>query len=302
MKPDDLTSALVSWYDNHARALPWRNSDTTAWGVLVCEFMAQQTPVARVAPVWTQWLARWPRPSALASASSADVLTAWGNLGYPRRALRLHECARILSTLHGDEVPSHYCELRALPGVGDYTAAAVLAFGHGRRAVVLDTNVRRVLARAISGRQWPSSNVTLPERDLVNSWLPDADAVTSDEPHPVSASAATWTAAAMEVGACVCATLPRCDDCPLAAMCAWRAAGYPTNPSPRKPQPFHGTDRQVRGRIMRLLRESWPHAVSERQIHEISENTEQVERALAGLLADGLVHKQRGGKVSLPTS
>lgn len=299
---DALTGVLVRWYRQHARDLPWRSPDTTPWGVLVCEVMAQQTPVTRVAPVWSQWLQRWPRASALAAADTAEVLTAWGNLGYPRRALRLHECARVIASQHDDEVPADYTCLRSLPGVGDYTAAAVLAFGHGRRAVVMDTNVRRVLARAVGGRQWPTAGITVAERAMTDSLLPDGGLVRAADPHPRSADAATWSVAVMEVGACACTTEPKCDLCPLAQMCAWRAAGYPSSPAPRKPQQFHGTDRQARGRIMRLLRESWPHAVEVTQLHGLGSDTDQMERALAGLISDALVEKRRGGQVSLPTS
>ena len=302
MEPDELRDALLPWYGRHARDLPWRRPGTDAWGVLVCEFMAQQTPVARVAPVWTQWLDRWPKPSLLAGASTAEVLTAWANLGYPRRALRLHECARVISTEHRDVVPTDYASLRALPGVGDYTAAAVLAFGHARRAVVLDTNIRRVLARAGDGTQWPSASIRVTERETMNALLPDGTLVVDGDAHPASRAAAQLSASLMELGACVCASVPQCDRCPLIDMCAWRAAGYPTSASPRRPQPFHGTDRQMRGRIMRLLRESWPHAVPQARIHELGDDADQVARALEGLIADGLVHKQRGGKVSLPTS
>src|SRR5659263_416701 len=125
------------WYAGHARALPWRDPECSPWGVLVSEVMLQQTPVSRVEPVWRSWLESWPTPAGLAAASPADALRAWGRLGYPRRALRLIECARMVVNRHGGDVPRGYDELTALPGVGDYTASAVLAFGFGERAVVL---------------------------------------------------------------------------------------------------------------------------------------------------------------------
>ena len=302
MTHDELPHALLSWYSRHARDLPWRQPGTDAWGVLVCEFMAQQTPVLRVAPVWTEWMQRWPTPSSLAATATADVLKAWGNLGYPRRALRLHECAQVISTTHDDTVPADFTALRALPGVGDYTAAAVLAFGHGRRALALDTNIRRVLCRAFDGTQWPSASIRVAERERMNDVLPDRALVAESNPHPVSPSAAKSIAALMELGACVCTTVPRCDACPLMNACTWRAAGYPTSEPQRRPQPFHGTDRQMRGRIMRTLRESWPHAVPRAQLMTLGEDAAQIERALTGLIADALVTTRRGGKVSLPTS
>ena len=142
---------LVTWFAQARRDLPWREPDVTAWQILVSEFMLQQTPVARVAPIWLDWVARWPTPSATAAAGAADVLRAWGRLGYPRRALRLREAAATIVALHGGAVPDDEAALRALPGVGAYTAAAVRAFAFGRRSLVLGVNVRRVLARVADG-------------------------------------------------------------------------------------------------------------------------------------------------------
>src|SRR5699024_4997249 len=130
---------------------------------LVSEVMLQQTPVVRVEPVWREWMARWPTASGLAEAPTADVLRAWGRLGYPRRALRLQDCARALVERHAGDVPERFEDLLALPGVGAYTAGAVTAFAFGRRAVVLDTNVRRVLGRVFDGDALPHPHQTVAE-------------------------------------------------------------------------------------------------------------------------------------------
>ena len=275
----DLHQPLLRWYDAHARDLPGRRATATPWGVLVSEFMLQQTPVARVLPVYDAWLERWPRPADLAGEAAGTVIRAWGRLGYPRRALRLHAAATVIVGKHEGEVPDDYDSLRALPGVGDYTASAVLAFAFGRRRAVLDTNVRRVLARVVAGTELPPAAVTVGERARAVELLP------RDEP-----TAATWSVAVMELGALVCtAVSPRCDECPLRDACAWRAAGHPAyDGPPRRGQAWAGTDRQCRGRLMALAREAdgpvtgqrlaraWPHAG-------------QRDRCLASLLADGLL-------------
>lgn len=241
-----LRTTVCAWFDDAARDLPWRAADRTPWGVLVSEVMLQQTPVVRVEPAWRAWMERWPEPADLARADTADVLRAWGRLGYPRRALRLAECAATIVERHDGVVPSDEDELRALPGVGEYTAAAVRAFAHGRRAVVVDTNVRRVLARAVGGTALPAPSYTAAERALAASLAPSGD----DE-------ATRWAAASMELGALVCtARSPRCEVCPVAHLCAWRAAGSPPDEHAdrRRTQAWHGTDRQCRGFVMARLR------------------------------------------------
>src|SRR4051812_28257272 len=140
----DLHEPVLRWYDDHARDLPWRRPDASPGSVMVSEFMLQQTPVARVLPVHEQWLLRWPTPADLAAEPTGEAVRAWGGLGYARRALRLHAAATAIVERHGGAVPSAYDDLIALPGVGDYTAAAIASFAYGRRHVVLDTNVRRV--------------------------------------------------------------------------------------------------------------------------------------------------------------
>ena len=167
--------AVIEWYRGHARDLPWRAPGTTPYGVLVSEVMSQQTPVARVVPAWGRWMDCWPDPAALAEARTAEVLRMWGALGYPRRALRLIDCARAVVERYGGRLPCDLEALRALPGIGEYTAGAVLAFGFGRRALALDTNVRRVLARAVGGRALPPPALARAERERAEALLPEAD-------------------------------------------------------------------------------------------------------------------------------
>ncbi|WP_067437679.1 HhH-GPD family protein [Nocardioides jensenii] len=286
----DLHSPVLAWYDEHARALPWRGNGATAWSVMVSEFMLQQTPVVRVLPMHAQWLERWPTPTALADDDSGEAVRAWGRLGYPRRALRLHAAAVAIRDQHGGQVPESYDDLVELPGVGDYTAAAIASFAHGRRHVVLDTNVRRVLARAVSGEEFPPPSVRKAERELATSLLPE------DAP-----TAATWAVATMELGALVCtATNPDCDRCPITDRCAWVAAGRPAYDGPaRKVQSWAGTDRQVRGRLLAVVRES-AGAVPRRRLDQVWTDDAQRERALASLVVDGLLVRVEPDHFALP--
>ena len=289
--PATLDGRLIAWFDEVARDLPWRRPDRTPWGVLVSEVMLQQTPVVRVEPAWRLWLGRWPTPADLAAASTADVLRAWDRLGYPRRALRLQECARAIVERHDGEVPDDEAALRALPGVGEYTAAAVRAFAFGRRSVVVDTNVRRVLARAVSGKALPAPSYTVAERSLAERLVPDDDA-----------TAARWAAASMELGALVCtARAPRCATCPVHDLCRWCGAGHPPDEHAgrRRAQAWHGTDRQVRGRIMSVLRGATEH-VPRSLLADVGTDDAQVDRCLAGLVEDGLVEQDDAGRFHLP--
>ncbi|KUJ67623.1 adenine glycosylase [Streptomyces albus subsp. albus] len=286
----DLHAPVIDWFRDHARDLPWRRPEAGAWGVMVSEFMLQQTPVNRVLPVYQEWLARWPRPADLAAESPGEAVRAWGRLGYPRRALRLHGAAVAIQERHGGEVPTEHAQLLALPGVGEYTAAAVASFAYGQRHPVLDTNVRRVFARALSGSQYPPNATTAAERRLARELLPD------DEP-----TAAAWAAATMELGALVCtARSPECVRCPITASCAWRLAGAPAHDGPpRRGQTYAGTDRQVRGKLLAVLREATepvPQAVLDRVWHEPVQRA----RALDGLVADGLVEPLAGARYRLP--
>lgn len=275
----DLHEPLLAWYDEHARDLPWRRPEASAWSVMVSEFMLQQTPVARVLPVHEQWMSRWPAPADLAAEPTGEAVRAWGRLGYPRRALRLHAAATAIVERHGGVVPSAYDDLIALPGVGDYTAAAIATFAHGRRHVVLDTNVRRVLARTLQGAEHPAPSVTRAEREVALEVLPHDDA-----------TAATWSVAVMELGALVCtATNPRCGTCPVADRCAWRAAGYPAyDGPPRKVQTWAGTDRQCRGRLLAVLRDADGPVHRSRLEAVWSEEAQRI-RCLASLVEDRLV-------------
>jgi A/G-specific adenine glycosylase len=281
----DLHEPLLRWYDAHARDLPWRRTSATPWGVLVSEFMLQQTPVARVLPVYDAWLARWPRPADLAAEAAGEAIRAWGRLGYPRRAIRLHAAATAITEQHAGEVPADYDALRALPGVGDYTACAVLAFAFGRRMPVLDTNVRRVLARVVAGAELPPVAVSVAERAVARDLLPD------DEP-----TAATWSVALMELGALVCtAASPRCDSCPVSARCAWHAAGHPAyDGPPRRGQAWAGTDRQCRGRLMAVARAKEA-PVTPRDLASAWSEPQQRTRCLESLLDDGLLVRAGAG-------
>ena len=286
----DLHEPLLAWYDDHARDLPWREPSASPWAVLVSEFMLQQTPVARVLPVYERWLTDWPTPADLAAEPTGAAVRAWGRLGYPRRALRLHAAATAIVAEHGGEVPSDYDDLIALPGVGDYTAAAVASFAFRRRHVVLDTNVRRVLARTVRGVEFPPTAVTRGERDLAATLLPGD-----------GATAAAWAVATMELGATVCvAAAPRCAACPVADLCAWRAAGYPAYAgAPRKGQVYDGTDRQCRGRLLGVLRDS-DGPVHRGRLDDAWPMAEQRERCLRWLVDDGLVAQVADEAYALP--
>ncbi|MGL5809678.1 MAG: A/G-specific adenine glycosylase [Nocardioides sp.] len=281
---------LLEWYDAHARDLPWRRPEASAWSVMVSEFMLQQTPVSRVLPVHEYWLERWPTPSALAAAPSGEAVRAWGRLGYPRRALRLHAAAAAIVTGYEGVVPSSYDELIQLPGVGDYTAAAIAAFAYRQRTVVLDTNIRRVLARAVRGIQSCPPSVTSAERATATELLPETGPET-----------AAWSVALMELGALVCtATDPGCARCPIERDCAWRAAGAPPYHGPtRATQAWAGTDRQCRGRLLAVVREA-DGPVHRSRLDVVWHDDEQRQRCLESLLSDGLVTHASAMTYALP--
>ncbi len=286
-----LAEAVASWYPAAARDLPWRAPGVDAWAVLVSEVMLQQTPAARVEPAWRAWLARWPAPADLAADSAGDAVRMWGRLGYPRRALRLHECAQAIQARFGGRVPADVAELETLPGVGSYTARAVAVFAHGRRHPVVDTNVRRVVARAVAGRAVPGAPAAARDHAAVAALLPD---------DPVRAGRVSI--ALMELGALVCtARAPRCGACPIAAQCAWRRAGAPASTGPTvRPQRFAGTDRQVRGRLLDVLRATEA-PVPRAELDLVWPDAVQRERALATLVADGLLAALPGDRFALPS-
>ena len=284
-----LAGRTAEWFRAEARDLPWRRPETTPWGVLVSEFMLQQTPVARVEVVWERWMTEWPTPSDLAAASRADVLRAWGKLGYPRRAMRLHAAAEVIATEFGDTVPSDVDVLESLPGIGSYTARAVVAFGYGRRAPVVDTNVRRVVARAVHGAGDAGPARVKADLADVEALLPTADA-----------EAALVSAALMELGAVVCtARTPRCTLCPVESDCAWVAAGRPEYTGPRRPvQGFAGTDRQVRGKLLDVLRAA-ERPVDKPVLDAVWSDGPQRDRCLDSLLVDGLAEQAPDGRFVL---
>ena len=333
MEPGQQTGAqlhteVISWFTANSRELPWRAEECPPWGVFVSEIMLQQTPVVRVLPVWKEWMRRWPEPAALAAESSGEAVRAWGRLGYPRRALRLHAAAGAMTADFGGSVPATRAALLTLPGVGEYTAAAVAAFAFGRRETVVDTNIRRVHARAVSGRALPAPALNAAEMRLAHSLLPED-----------TAASVAWNASVMELGALVCtARSPKCAQCPISAQCAWVAAGMPPPDYVPKGQAWAGTDRQVRGAIMAVLRQAsgpvrrgdllapalpgradlgpadlgpaLPGAadlVAQADgdikplalLHALNAPAEQLERALAGLLADRLAEETVHG-VQLP--
>jgi len=276
---------VARWFRRSARPLPWREPGTTSWGVLLSEIMAQQTPVVRVAPMWIEWIERWPTPAALAAASPADIVRAWGKLGYPRRALNLHAAAtRIRDEFDGD-VPSDVDALESLPGIGSYTARAVASFAFGQRVPVVDTNIRRVLARAVLGIAEPEPPRTKADMDLMESVLPAK-----------SSESVAVNAGVMELGAVFCtARTPNCGECPIAEQCAWALAGFPANAGrTRTPQAkYEGSVRQARGAILALARERM--LITDADITKAVPDPVKRDRALEGLLTDGLIVNVKRG-------
>jgi A/G-specific adenine glycosylase len=290
---DGRAAAILRWYSSHARDLPWRKPDAGPWAVLVSEIMLQQTPVSRVIPAYEAWLARWPTPSALAASSPADAVRQWDRLGYPRRAIRLHAAARVITEQHGGAVPDSVDALLALPGVGSYTAAAVASFAFGQRHAVLDTNVRRVLARLVRGSMRPPASPTAMEVRLAESLLPAEPGV-----------APRWSVAVMELGALICtAERPRCPECPVVSGCAWHRAGQPGDDPAlgrRRSQGYEGTDRQCRGRLLAVLRDAHG-PVPAARLDAAWPDENQRTRSLASLVADGLAEPLPGGHYALPS-
>ena len=275
---------ITSWFKKNKRDLPWRKTD--AWGVLVSEFMLQQTPVNRVLPIYEEWMKRWPTASSLSKATPAQVITAWGRLGYPRRALRLHECAKKITNNLGGKIPENEAELRALPGIGEYTAAAIAAFAFEKRSLVLDINIRRLYARLFDGVETPTQAATKVEKSRYEELIPKR------EPH-------VWAAASMELGAVICTSqAPKCGICPVAHVCAWRSLDYPKSDVVKRRQSWHGTDRQCRGTIVQALREN--EVLTKSQITQLWDVPSQLEKALLTLLDDGLIESRGKNKFSLP--
>jgi A/G-specific adenine glycosylase len=277
MKPDPI----LVWFEKNKRDLPWRN--TSPWGVMISEFMLQQTPVKRVLPKWQEWIDRWPTPADLAASKKSEAIHAWGRLGYPRRAIRLHESAGVIADKFENQVPRSLEDLRTLPGVGEYTAAAIASFAYGESALVMDINIRRFFARAIDGIESPTASPSQVERRLRAELIPRDGAL--------------WAAATMEVGALVCtARTPLCDHCPVMKICAWRAADYPKSKIIKKSQAWAGTDRQCRGLIVQHLRDH--KSATKSALLKLWSDTDQSERALKSLIADHLI-EATGNKFKL---
>ena len=279
-----LEKPIVNWFKKNKRDLPWRN--TTPWGVMVSEYMLQQTPVNRVLPKWHEWMKRWPTPKDLAKATPAEVITAWGRLGYPRRALRLHGAAQIIAEDFNNQVPTETHILQTLPGIGEYTAAAITAFAFEQQSLVMDVNIRRLLTRIIDGNEHPKPAPTVKEKASRLALQP-------------TKNAHIWAAAAMELGALVCTSKnPICEKCPVISQCNWRKNGYPKTDLVRKSQDWHGTDRKCRGTIVQALREN--QSLTENAIMKLWPDQSQVEKALKTLQADLLIEAIPRNRYRLP--
>jgi A/G-specific adenine glycosylase len=264
--------------------LPWIG-DQRPWAVLVSEVMLQQTPTSRVIEPWTRFLEHFATPRACADAPLSEVLALWQGLGYPRRAKALHDTARMIRDNFGGVVPRVPAELRTLPGVGEYTAAAVASFAYGERVAVLDTNVGRVLARALANERLSPNGA----RALAQALLPRDNV-------------AAFNQAMLDLGAQFCRSTPRCASCPIATRCRWHVEGG-DDPAPRsagvsRPQaPYEGSNRQLRGRVLRALREGpRPRRALEMVLSGVASTRR--DDVLASLLRDGLV-VVRGEEFSL---
>jgi A/G-specific adenine glycosylase len=283
-------TTLSRWFRGRRALYPWR-IDPSPYRVLVSEVMLQQTQAARVAPAFDRFLARFPDVRTLARAGRADVVRAWGSLGYNRRAVALHEAARIIVRDHGGRVPSDVEGLRRLPGVGPYTAAAVVAMGHGAPVVAMDTNVRRVVARAAMGRD--ASNAHLHEVIRVASrWL--------DRNDPGG-----WNQAVMDLGRELCRSTPRCEACPLSEICRFRQGRQALAAAPRRHAPYQGSFRQLRGEVVAHLRGT-PSTMLGSLARSLGTSRESAAAAVRSLTRDGLVEAgpaalagRPGGRVRL---
>jgi A/G-specific adenine glycosylase len=287
LEPSPLRRALRAWYRPRSEGYPWRRDGIGPYAILVSEVMLQQTQAARVAAAFDGFLRRFPTVSSLAAAAPADVLRAWSGLGYHRRAVALHEAARTIVRVHGGEVPGDPEALQHLPGVGPYTASAVAAIAFGRPVVAIDVNVRRVASRVVLGRE-------LEDRD--DPRIAAAARVLLDRRDPAS-----WNQAMMDLGREVCRPTPRCEGCPLEPWCRFRSAGRPGRSAPaQKQSPFEGSNRQVRGRIVAVLRER-PSAGLSSLGAATGFGADRVGSAVTALVRDGIVER-RGRSFRLPVN
>jgi A/G-specific adenine glycosylase len=273
-------AAVLEWWEGQRRELPWRET-RDPWAVLVCEVMAQQTQVARVAERWAPFLERFPTPAACAAVPSAEILRWWSGLGYNRRALNLHRCATVVVERHAGQLPATLPELLDLPGIGPYTARAVLAFAFEHDAAVVDTNTARVLAR------WEGRRLTAREAQAA------ADAALPP------GRAWAWNQAMLDLGAGVCTRRsPRCSSCPVERHCRWAAAGRP-EPDPADGSAgvsggqsrFEGSDRQGRGRLVEALRAREVPMAELATVMGWPDDEDRATRVAATLLRDGLASR-----------
>lgn len=278
---------VLDWGARNHRDLPWRRS-RDPWEVLVSEVMLQQTQVARVLDRWRRFLDRWPDTAACAAAPLGDVLVEWQGLGYPRRARALHETARQVQQDHEGRFPDRLDELLALPGVGPYTARAVLAFAFERDVGVLDTNVGRILARHSGAALRPAE-----AQSMADDWVPPGRGW-------------AWNQTMLDLGAGRCRPRdPQCDDCPLAATCAWHLAGRP-DPDPAsgsaavsRPQArFDGSLRQARGRLLAAVAEHGSLTIT--GLETIADLGGRADEVVDSLVRDGLLVRTEGGVLRLP--
>jgi A/G-specific adenine glycosylase len=283
--PPSARVALLDWYAPRARAYAWRRGRPSAYRTLVSELMLQQTQASRVEPAFRSFLRRFPSVSSLAAASRAEVLRAWAGLGYNRRAVSLHRAAQAVMTSHGGRVPIDPAALRTLPGVGPYTAAAVASIAGGVPVAALDVNVRRIVARVGFADAPPEPSAV---DEAAARWLDRGDP-------------GRWNQALMDLGREHCRAVPRCDGCPLTRACRWHRAnpgGGPVASGSRRQGRFAGSMREVRGRLVDVLR-ARPTAGVATLIGATGLTSARVEAALDGLVRDGVVERS-GRSYRLP--
>lgn len=269
------------------RDLPWRRT-RDPWAILVSEVMLQQTQVVRVLPRWERFLDRWPTPGACAASSLGEVLAQWQGLGYPRRARNLWLAAGVCVERHGGALPDSLSALVDLPGIGPYTARAVLAFAFEAQVGVVDTNVARVLARRAGRRLRPKE-----AQSLADAWVPPGRSW-------------EWNQVLIDLGATRCRPIPECDGCPV--RCAWRAGGH-GEPDPavgsagvsRRQSPFVGSDRQVRGAVLAAVTSGESGAArTRRRLADEGIDPGRIDSVVDSLVADGLVARDEAGRLVPP--
>jgi A/G-specific adenine glycosylase len=278
--------SLLAWFRANGPDYPWRRTERDPYAVLVSEVMLQQTQASRVVEAFPAFMERFPDVRALAAASPADVIRAWGGLGYTRRATALQQATRCIVRDHDGEVPSDVASLIALPGVGPYTSSAVASIAFGVPVAAVDTNVRKVMARLAFGCE-PDEVSGADVADAAARWL------SSEAP-------GDWNQAVMNLGRDVCRPTPRCDACPLADVCRFRASGRSGRRSGRRQPPFEGSMRQARGGVLRELRRRDRAATIAGIAAALGFPVPRVDLAVNALERDGLVQRTGSGRVCLP--